>query len=105
MPAICTSRTSRATAFGRSRPVDRRHRHNGGHGRRRIQRRWRRGNGGATSNPAGITLDAAGNLYIADRTNHRIRFVSASTGFISTVAGYGHGRVQPVMAHRPRWRS
>ena len=43
------------------------------------------------NNPAGIALDASRNLYIADRANHRIRVVSASTGFISTVAGNGTG--------------
>ena len=42
-------------------------------------------------NPAGLAVDAAGNLYIADRGNHRIRVVSASTGYISTVAGTGTG--------------
>ncbi|MFO7695517.1 MAG: hypothetical protein R6V57_20715 [Vicinamibacterales bacterium] len=39
--------------------------------------------------PGGITFDLAGNLYIADTYNHRVRKVSASTGFISTVAGTG----------------
>jgi sugar lactone lactonase YvrE len=38
--------------------------------------------------PNGVTLDAAGNLYIADENNHRIRKVNSS-GFISTVAGTG----------------
>lgn len=38
--------------------------------------------------PAGIALDAAGNLYIADRGNAVIRMVSPS-GIISTVAGNG----------------
>ena len=38
--------------------------------------------------PAGICFDAAGNLYIADQQNHRIRKV-ASNGMISTVAGTG----------------
>ena len=38
-----------------------------------------------------MTLDSAGNLYIADRNNHRIRKVDASTGIISTVAGTGTG--------------
>ena len=37
--------------------------------------------------PAGIALDAAGNLYIADTGNQAIRMVSATTGIITTVAG------------------
>jgi hypothetical protein len=39
--------------------------------------------------PTGIALDKAGNLYIADRYNHRIRKVIAATGVITTVAGSG----------------
>jgi len=39
-------------------------------------------------NPVGLALDGSGNLYIADRGNHRIRKVSAG-GVISTVAGNG----------------
>ena len=31
-----------------------------------------------------------GNVYIADKENHRIRMVSASTGNISTIAGDGN---------------
>jgi sugar lactone lactonase YvrE len=51
------------------------------------------GDGGpATSaylyHPDGIAVDAAGNLYIADTSNHRIRNVTAS-GIISTFAGNG----------------
>jgi sugar lactone lactonase YvrE len=41
------------------------------------------------SQPAGVTLDAAGNLYIADTGHNRIRAVAASTGIISTLAGNG----------------
>ena len=40
------------------------------------------------SGPAGISLDAAGNLYIADRDNNRIR-VLLTNGTIWTVAGNG----------------
>jgi RHS repeat-associated protein len=40
--------------------------------------------------PTGITLDASGNLYIADYFNHRIRKVDAN-GIITTVAGNGTG--------------
>ena len=38
--------------------------------------------------PTGVAVDASGNLYIADRDNHRIRRVDAS-GAITTVAGTG----------------
>jgi sugar lactone lactonase YvrE len=40
------------------------------------------------NNPQNLTVDAAGNLYIADKGNNRIRRVSTS-GIISTVAGTG----------------
>ena len=39
--------------------------------------------------PSGIALDTAGNIYIADRFNHVIRFVNIATGIITTVAGQG----------------
>ncbi len=39
--------------------------------------------------PSGIALDAAGNLFIADTRNHRIRRVDAATGIVETVAGTG----------------
>lgn len=38
--------------------------------------------------PAGLALDAAHNLYIADKQNHRVRKISAN-GIISTVVGSG----------------
>src|SRR5439155_755129 len=52
------------------------------------------GDGGpATSaqlhSPTGVAIDAAGNLFIADASNHRIRRVAAGTGIITTVAGTG----------------
>jgi sugar lactone lactonase YvrE len=53
------------------------------------------GEGPATSaqlnTPSGVAVDTAGNLYIADQANHRIRKVSAATGLISTIAGTGGG--------------
>jgi sugar lactone lactonase YvrE len=39
--------------------------------------------------PHGLTLDAAGNLYFADTSNHRIRRIDAITGLITTIAGNG----------------
>jgi len=39
--------------------------------------------------PRGVAVDAAGNVYIADTGNNRIREVSAATGTISTIAGTG----------------
>jgi len=40
----------------------------------------------ALGGPAGVAVDSAGNLYIADYANHRIRKVTAA-GIISTIAG------------------
>lgn len=37
----------------------------------------------------GIAVDAAGNLFIGDSANHRIRRVDAGTGIVTTVAGTG----------------
>jgi hypothetical protein len=40
--------------------------------------------------PCGVAVDSAGNLYIADTSNHRVRMVTTA-GVISTVAGNGTG--------------
>ena len=52
------------------------------------------GDGGAATAarfalPRGIALDSAGNVYVADSANHRVRRIAAGTGTISTVAGDG----------------
>src|SRR5207249_12052200 len=39
--------------------------------------------------PTDVTVDKAGNLFIADTNNNRIRRVDADTGIITTVAGNG----------------
>ncbi len=39
--------------------------------------------------PWGVAVDAAGNIYIADTANQRIRKVTAATGVITTMAGTG----------------
>jgi sugar lactone lactonase YvrE len=50
-------------------------------------------NGPATSatllNPSGLVLDSAGNLFIGDAGNSRVRRVDAATGVITTVVGDG----------------
>jgi sugar lactone lactonase YvrE len=58
------------------------------------EREWRySGDGGpaleARLNPSAVAVDTAGDLYLADSGNHRIRKLSAATGIITTVAGNG----------------
>ena len=41
--------------------------------------------------PEGIAVDKAGNVYVADLYNNRIRKIDAATGIITSVAGNGTG--------------
>lgn len=43
----------------------------------------------AIDSPTGLAVDAAGDLYLSDTHNHRIRKVTAATGIISLIAGTG----------------
>ncbi len=47
------------------------------------------GAGSSLYYPSGVAVDGAGNLYIADTFDYRIRKVTAATGILSTVAGTG----------------
>ena len=62
------------------------------------------GDGGLATNaelnyPAGISIDATGNLYVSDYHNNRILKIDATTGIINTIVGsdvagfYGDGRL------------
>ena len=59
------------------------------------------------SSPDGVAVDSAGNLYIADRDNFRIRFVDATTRTITTIAGTGERGVSgdggPATQARLAW--
>ncbi len=53
-----------------------------------------KGDGGSAlaaslSNPRGVAVDVAGNIYVSDSTNNRVRKVDAASGTITTVAGNG----------------
>jgi hypothetical protein len=61
--------------------------------------------GAATSarinSPQGVSVDASGNIYIADTGNNVLRLVNFDTGIISTMAGTGtsgyNGDSQPAV--------
>lgn len=65
------------------------------------------GDGGPATNatlntPIGLAFDAAGNLFIADYANARVRRVDAQTGIVTTVAGNGFaGYTTPCTAEIP----
>ena len=41
--------------------------------------------------PDGLAIDAAGNVYVAESNNHRVRRIDAATKVITTIAGNGAG--------------
>ena len=54
------------------------------------------------NHPRSVAVDGAGNLYIADDDNHRIRKVDAATGTINTIAGTGERGTAGMAGPPPR---
>jgi DNA-binding beta-propeller fold protein YncE len=59
------------------------------------------GDGGPATNaqlsqPYGVTIDRAGNIYTADRLNKRVRRIDGTTGIITTLAGEGSPFGEPM---------
>jgi hypothetical protein len=52
--------------------------------------------GAELNNPTGVYVDGAGNLYIADFNDNRIRKVAAGTQILTTVAGTGTACAAPA---------
>ena len=69
---------------------ERRHHHRRRQRRARLFRRRRAGDSRPRStSPTASSLDRAGNIYVADRLNRRVRRIDAATGIITTLAGTG----------------
>lgn len=56
-------------------------------------------------NPSGITVDVEGNVYVADRLNHRIRRIDIASGQVSTVAGAGTSGSRDGLAEEAQFNS
>ncbi len=50
--------------------------------------------------PVSVAVDEQGNMFIADKENHRIRKVDASSGIMTTVAGFGKHYERTAMSYR-----
>ncbi len=57
----------------------------------------------ALAEPVGLALDDQGNIYIADRDNHRVRKVDSGTGVMTTLAGVGKHHSRPGEFYRARF--
>lgn len=49
------------------------------------------GTAASFNSPSGITIDSAGNIYVADTTNHQIRKIAALDAAVTTIAGSTSG--------------
>ena len=81
------------TSDNRVREINHRHRPDHHRGRQRVLRGTTatasRPPPQCSTSPRGVALDGAGDLYIADSSNHRVREVNLATGLITTIAGNG----------------